>query len=158
MAKNKWSKYYLGLFLLFACEGNQIYQNTHTLAQQTWPATAVQTFTFQVVDTTQAYDIDLCIKNTQAYPYQNFFIAYALQDQAQQLLQNGLEDYMLFEEKTGKPLGTGYGKIKNNQFVLLKNYYFTEPGLYTLNLTQFMRTQNLGGVHAIGIKVNKVQQ
>ncbi len=152
--KNK-CLYSLLWLLCWACQSTTIYQETHTFPKKSWPATAIQRFTFQVSDTTQAYDICLLVKNTPDYPYQNLFIAYELQDGNAQLWQKELKDYGLFEKKTGKPLGTGWGKTKKHQSILLQGHHFAEPGEYTLNLTQFMRTEDLVGIAAIGIQVNK---
>jgi gliding motility-associated lipoprotein GldH len=140
--------------LCWACEGNHIiYQNTHTLAHKIWPTTAIEHFTFYIADPTQAYDIALLITNNPTYPYQNLFISYELKGEKEHLLQRGLQEGMLFEPKTGKPLGTGWNKKKNHQFVLLRGCQFPNPGTYQVDLTQFMRTEDLAGIEAIGIQV-----
>jgi gliding motility-associated lipoprotein GldH len=145
----------IGLLCL-ACEGNHtIYQNTHTLVHKIWPTTAIQHFTFQVVDTTQAYDITLLVSNNPTYPYQNLFVSYDLQDEKEHILQKCLKEYRLFDPKTGKPLGIGWNKKKSHQFVLLQGYQFANSGTYHLALTQFMRTEDLAGIEAIGIQVSK---
>jgi gliding motility-associated lipoprotein GldH len=62
----------------------------------------------------------------------------------------------LFDEKTGKPNGnSGLGDIYDQQFLLLKDYAFTQPGDYTIQFEQFMRTDSLQGVLAIGVRVEK---
>lgn len=158
MAKSIWTNSWIGLLLLCACETTTIYQNTATLADHTWPADSLLNFSFHVHDTTQPYDIYLMVKNTQEYPYQNLYITYYLEDATQTLLNTELRNYALFEVKTGKPWGSGWKKVKSHAFIVLKDHHFLWPGLYTLKLAQFMRTEALPGLHAVGIKVAKSTQ
>jgi gliding motility-associated lipoprotein GldH len=144
----------IGLLCL-ACEGNTIYQKVYTLSNKIWPATAIQHFTFHVSDTIQAYEIILLITNNPTYPYQNLFVSYDLQNEKEHLLKRELQEYRLFEPKTGKPIGAGWCKKKSHQFILLQGYQFPSPGTYHLYLTQFMRTEDLAGIEAIGIQVSK---
>ncbi|MEM7055788.1 MAG: gliding motility lipoprotein GldH [Bacteroidota bacterium] len=153
MAKNIWTNSWIGLLLLCACKTATIYQNTTTLADRIWPADSLLNFSFHVQDTAQPYDIYLVVKNTQDYPYQNLYITYYLEDTTKKLLNTALKNYTLFEVKTGKPRGSGWGKVKNHEVIALQDYHFPFPGLYTLKLAQFMRTEALPGLHAVGIKV-----
>ena len=62
----------------------------------------------------------------------------------------------LFDEKTGKPQGTsGLGDIYDQQLLLLQNHKFNQAGKYTIQYEQFMRTDTLQGVLAIGVRVEK---
>lgn len=152
MAKNKWA-YWLGLCLFYACGQTTIYQSSISLNGSQWPESTVIDFSFQVKDETQVYDIYLLVKNTPAYPYQNLYITHYLEDGTQQLLHKELKNYVLFESKTGKPLGKGGGKSKHHEFLVTTGHRFSQPGLYTLKLAHFMRTAMLPGIQAIGIKV-----
>ena len=144
---------YLGVLLLFACESTPIYQNKVTLTDHAWPAEELLNFSFQVQDTAQLYDIYLVVNNTQAYPYQNLYITYYLEDATQALCNSELKNYPLFEAKTGKPLGKGWGKVKSHALIVLQGHHFSCPGWYTFKLAQFMRTEALTGLQAVGIKV-----
>ena len=120
----KYYQYYLIGLLCLACEDNHtIYQNTHTLSHKIWPATAIELFTFYIADPTQAYDIALLITNNPTYPYQNLFVSYELKGEKEHLLQRGLQEGMLFEPKTGKPLGKGWNKKKSHQFVICSFFW-----------------------------------
>lgn len=153
MAKNKWRYCWIGLLLFCACGQLAIYQNRVSFAHCQWPVDAVLDFSFQISDTAQAYDIALLVKHTQDYPYQNLYITYYLEDDASHLLHKELKNYALFDVKTGKPLGRGRWKSKSHTFSVAANQHFSHPGLYTLKLEHFMRTDTLPGLQAIGIKV-----
>lgn len=153
MAKNIRTNSWIGLLLLCACKTTTIYQNTTTLADCTWPADSLLNFSFHIQDTAQPYDIYLVVKNTQDYPYQNLYITYHLEDTTKKLLNTALENYTLFEAKTGEPRGSGWGKVRTHELIILQEHHFLAPGLYTLKLAQFMRTEALPGLYAVGIKI-----
>lgn len=152
MAKNK-GAYWLGLCLFYACGQTAIYQSSISLEGSQWPESTVLDFSFQIKDETRSYDIYLLVKNTSAYPYQNLYVTYYLEDGTKQLLRKELKNYALFEPKTGTPLGKGGGKSKHHEFLVTAGHCFSQPGLYTLKLAHFMRTATLPGIQAIGIKV-----
>jgi gliding motility-associated lipoprotein GldH len=87
-------------------------------------------------------------------PYQNFYVTYYLQGAAEGgLLDKALCHYELFDLKSGKPLGSGLGKCKKQQHLLIKGCKFSQAGIYTLKLEHFMRTEILHGLRAVGVKV-----
>ena len=153
MAKNKWRYWLLGSFLFYACGNTSIYQAFTSLEHSQWPASSVLDFSFQVEDETRPYDIYLLVKNTQDYPYQNLYVTYYLEGAAHHLLREELKNYPLFDIKTGRPRGKGWIKSKRHEFLLINGYYFSQPGLYTLKLEHFMRTDYLPGLQTIGVKV-----
>jgi gliding motility-associated lipoprotein GldH len=145
--------YWVVLLLLCACEPVTVYQNTITLPEAQWHVDFLPEFQFQVKDAKEPHYIYLIVEHTPNYPYQNLYLTYYLEDDTQTLRETSLKNYKLFDAKTGKPLGSGFGKTKHHAFVLLNNYAFSQPGLYTLKLEQFMRADALPGLQAIGIKV-----
>jgi gliding motility-associated lipoprotein GldH len=150
--------YCLILFICLACEDSIIYQEKHVCMHQLWPTTTAQEFSFPITDSTQAYDIILLVTNQPDYPYQNLFVAYTLKTATTQTLQQGLSNCILFEPKTGKPLGEGWFQSKKHQFVVLPGYQFQQPGNYCIELNQFMRTDTLQGIQSIGIQITKARQ
>jgi gliding motility-associated lipoprotein GldH len=140
------------------CETNIVYRYSHKLADCKWHRDAPLQFNFDIQDTTQAYNIYLFINNTPGYPHQNFYFTYYLKDNSSALLATELKNYLLFEPKTGKPLGKGWTKNKSHEVIMIQNHYFVHPGTYTLELAQFMRTEILPGICTIGIKICKSNQ
>lgn len=145
----------VSLWLLYACQPSSIYKDKVKFTDQVWQLALTPTFRFQVEDTTQPYHIFFYIKNSLEYPYRNLYITYYLEDAAGSSLCTELKNFELFDAKTGKPLGQGWGQTQSQEFLLLENYRFPR-GEYTLKVEHFMRTDNLPGVRAIGIKVSKV--
>ncbi|OJW66751.1 MAG: hypothetical protein BGO68_00235 [Candidatus Amoebophilus sp. 36-38] len=146
------------MLIFTACETNTIYFYRHKLPDCKWHRDMPLAFNFNVQDTTQAYDVYLLIENTPQYPYQNFYLTYYLKDNSLTLLTTELKNYLLFEPKTGKPLGKGWTKNKSHEVIMMKSHYFTHPGTYRLELDQFMRTEILSGICSIGIKICRSSQ
>lgn len=141
--------------LLGACQGNTIYTHIYKLDGGIWHRDKPANFNFTIQDTTQGYDIYILVTNTSDYPFQNLYVTYYLKNSQLEEIATELLDYLLFEPKTGKPLGKGWTKNKNHEVIVLKNYYFKAPGTYMLELVQFMRKEMLPGIQAIGIKICK---
>lgn len=147
---------YIILFFSF-CEGNTLYTSTRPIDGCTWDRKASCIFSFSIPDSTQTYDIYLLLKNTSTYPYQNFYLTYYLRDPDCHVLDTSLNNYWLFEAKTGKPLGKGWSWRKHHyhELILVKQHQFATAGEHSLELCQFMRVEKLQGICAIGIKVSK---
>ena len=63
---------------------------------------------------------------------------------------------LLFDAKTGKPLGkSGIGDLYDHRFILLNNYKFKNKGKYRIVFEQFMRMDTLPGIMAVGLRVEK---
>jgi gliding motility-associated lipoprotein GldH len=150
-------KWLIGLLILIfsGCQTSTIYTVTYTLSDYLWHRKDNVKFNFYIQDTTQPYDIYLLIKDTPNYPYQNLYLTYYLEDIQSTVIATELKNYLLFESKTGHPLGKGWGKNKSHELILLKNYYFSNSGNYTLKLAQFMRIETLPGIQKVGIKICK---
>ena len=158
MISSTWRISWLSVLLFFTCEWTGTYQKVVALEHDQWPVAHVLDFSFSIEDAAQAYDVCLLVKNTQAYPYQNLYVTYYLEDATQHLLDTKLKNYAIFDAKTGKPLGKGLWKNKRHRFSLVANHRFPRPGSYTLKLVQFMRTDLLPGLQAVGIRVMRSKQ
>ena len=143
----------IALLLLGACKRNAVYQHTITLPAAQWPTTLLPQFQFTIQEEAQPYDIYLQIDSTPSYPFHNLHVNYYLKDAASKILQEAMRTYTLFDTKTGKPLGNGWGTTKKHTVALLVNHQFSQPGTYTLQLAQFMRTHTLAGLSAVSIKI-----
>ena len=149
---------FLIIVLAFAaCDGNRLYESNVDLKNKSWLADSTQSFKFVITDTITQYNVYYNIRNTLDYPYARIFVAWHLQDSTGTSYQEKLQYNYLFDEKTGRPLGkSGIGDIYFHRFELLSNYRFGKPGVYNIKLAQFNRTQNLGGLVTVGLRVEKV--
>ncbi|MTI22034.1 gliding motility lipoprotein GldH [Fulvivirga sp. RKSG066] len=141
-----------------ACDDNRLYEKNVDFNERVWVADSAATFTFNIEDSDQPYNLYLNIRNTNTYPYHNLYVKYVFQDSASsQVINEELVNKNLFNEKTGKPYGSGLGDIFSHQFILLENYEFEEAGIYQIQLKQFMRQDTLEGIVSAGIRVEKAR-
>lgn len=147
---------FLLAFVLFSCDSERVYEKNQDMENRDWLVNDVPKFEFSVDDTTKAYNLYCNIRNSMEYPYSRIFINYSLQDSGRVSVQKNLISAFLFEEKTGKPVGSsGLGDAYDQQVPLLKNYTFKKAGLHSITFEQFMRIDTLHGIHAIGFRLEK---
>lgn len=142
------------VFALWGCDRERVYEKNHDFENRYWAVREKPVFEFDVTDTTQAYSVYCNLRNSIDYPYSRIFIQYSLQDSSGNSLKKDLISSFLFDEKTGKPFGSsGLGDIYDQRIVLLENHTFKKTGKHSLQLEQFMRTDTLEGVLAVGIRL-----
>jgi gliding motility-associated lipoprotein GldH len=141
---------------LFSCDENRIYDTNQDLTGRRWLATEKPEFEFVISDPSARYSIYCNIRNAVSYPYSRLFMNYELMDSTGNALQKNLVSAFLFDQKSGKPFGdSGLGDLYDQRIPLVQNYTFTNPGKYKVRLEQYMRTDTLQGVVAIGVRVEK---
>lgn len=145
------------LLLCSFCNGNTLYTAQTKLIDNIWDRQAACSFSVAIQDATQAYDFYLVLQYMPDFPYQNLHITYQLQNEHGKLMSTALINHLLFDPKTGKPLGKGWGKKKCLKLPLITNYHFKKPGDYSLALVQFMRIEQLPGIASVGIQLCKSQ-
>jgi len=146
-----------GIALIFsACDNNRIYETNQDFADRTWKTTDTAQFQFDINDLGARYNLLCTVRNSLDYPYSRLFVTYHLQDSTGKDLEKKLVSGYLFEEKTGRPMGTsGLGDIYDHRFSLISDYEFHHPGKYKVILQQYMRTDTLEGILAVGVRVEK---
>ena len=141
------------LVLLNCCDNSRVYEKNYDFTERYWLIHDKPAFEF-TVNNGQPYNLYCNLRNSLTYPYSRIFITYTLKNSTGSELKKEMINTFIFDEKTGKPLGSsGLGDIYDQQLLLLKDYTFGESGTYTLHFEQFMRTDTLQGVLAIGLRV-----
>jgi gliding motility-associated lipoprotein GldH len=147
-----------GALSVQSCDKQRLYEKNQDFPQRHWLVTNRPEFTFEIPDTTLKYNVYLNVRNESAFANANLYFNYALYDSLQNQIAHKLVSEFLFDEKSGRPLGTsGLGDIYDHRFLLLKDYRFAHPGNYTVQVEQFMRTDTLRGILAVGLRVEKAE-
>ncbi|WP_186754683.1 gliding motility lipoprotein GldH [Echinicola salinicaeni] len=138
---------------IFSCDSNRVYEEYQGLSGYSW--SVADTLTFEVPSgTAKNLRSTLRIKYNDSYDYYNIYVRYILKDSLDSLLENQLLDINLFDPKTGKPLGEGFGNTYTQQDTLpLKNIEELIP--LKVQLIQYMRSKELKGIESIGLKIEK---
>jgi gliding motility-associated lipoprotein GldH len=145
---------FLSIILLScSCDDSRVFEKNYDFKEREWQVIEKPSFEF-TVDNNQPYNLYCNLRNSVAYPYSRIFINYTLKDSNGLELKKEMINTFLFNEKTGEPIGSsGLGDIYDQQLLLLKDYNFKQPGIYTIQFEQFMRTDTLQGVLAVGLRV-----
>jgi gliding motility-associated lipoprotein GldH len=141
------------IVLLSSCDDSRVYEKNYDFDKREWVVNEKPSFEF-TVSSNQDYNLYCNLRNSVTYPYSRIFINYTLKDSSGLELKKEMIKTFLFDEKTGEPIGSsGLGDIYDKQVILLKDYSFKQPGTYTVQFEQFMRTDTLQGVLAVGLRV-----
>ena len=147
--------FFLLLALLVAsCDRERLYEKNHDFDDRAWLVSDQPVFDFEIADTVKTYNLYCNIRNSVKYPYSRIFINYSLQDSTGTSVSKNLISAFLIVEKTGKPIGSsGLGDVYDQQIPVLKKYRFAKPGKYSMKFEQFMRTDTLAGILAVGFRL-----
>lgn len=144
--------------LAIGCDSNRVFENNIDFKDRSWKINDPATFNFQISDTTKKYNVLMDIRNSIDYPYARLFVNYSLKAADSTTLSKQLISVYLFEQKTGKPLGSsGLGDIYDHQFSILKRFSFGKAGSYQMKFQQFMRMDTIPGILAVGLRIEEAQ-
>jgi gliding motility-associated lipoprotein GldH len=140
------------------CTPRNDFKAINDLKNNAWPIDSTQSFTFTIADAGKSYDFYYLIRNATTYPFYNLYIKRSLTDSTTKVMSKSMEELILFDANTGKPLGSGLGDIFDHKFKIesLSNYHFPRAGEYTFSVVQNMRQDPLLGVMSIGVSIEPV--
>ena len=140
------------LILVFsACTDGRIYEDFHSLPSQNWGIKDSLVFDIKDIELVNTPDL-VAVKFNEEYAFSNCYLRVISKDSSGVILDNKLVNLILFDPKSGEPLGEGFGNTYTR--------YDTLPFLFdqntkTVTLLQYMRQDQLPGVEAVGIKILK---
>ncbi len=153
-------KVYILVICLFAgtlasCDSGAVHKELIDFDDAVWEVDDVKSFEFTIEDNSKSYSINYLLRNAVQYPFYNIYLKSWLKDSTGIELKSGMEELLLFDEKTGKPLGDGLGdlfdhRINASQY---KNIKFPYKGKYTFEIQQNMRPDPLEGILSVGMEV-----
>jgi gliding motility-associated lipoprotein GldH len=148
---------FIGLIICFlSCDDERVYEKNLDFNSRTWLITEKPEFEFNINDTLQSYNLYCNLRNSLEYPFARIFITYYLKDSSGSVLEKKLVRQLLFDDKTGEPQGeSGLGDIYHHRIPLKIHHQFKNPGKYSVSFEQFMRTDTLTGILAVGLRVER---
>lgn len=139
--------------LLFAnaCTGDRMYEEFHSFDTRTWNEKDSVFFDLSKVEQLNGKNL-IGIRFSEDFPFSNLYVRVISQDSSRKILDNKLINIPLFDSKTGKPRGNGFGET----FVFYDTLPFPiSSGTNTMVYLQYMRQENIVGIEAVGLKVLK---
>lgn len=143
-------------FFFLSCDDQRVYERNIDFDSRYWLTSEKPELEFEITDSLQSYALYCNVRNSLEYPFARVFVTYYLQDSTGALLQKDLVSEFLFDEKTGEPFGdSGLGDIYHHRIPLIQNFRFPYSGKYRMAFEQYMRTDTLQGILAVGLRVEK---
>lgn len=143
------------LFVFFmACDSSRVYEEYYDFNGSTWNLDSIPSFEFSI-ENTDPKDLFVNLRNTVSYNYQNLYLFYQLNDENGKELESDLINIPVFDEKTGKPFGSG-NSIYEHQHKILASYRFPKNGKYVLKIAQYMREIDLKEIVSVGASIEEI--
>ena len=143
---------------IVACNSNTIIDEQSDIQEGLWHLDSLVAFQFDIEDTTSSYQIQYNVRYAVNYPYYNLFLKYYLEDSTGEILSSELQELILFDKKTGEPLGEGLGDLFDRGVPVFEDQKFAYAGSYSFKVKQFMRMEQLPGILSFGLKVQKPEE
>ncbi len=148
---------FLVFVLLFAhgCSPIDVFEKTATMPKQQWFYNHQPSFSFNITDTSSAYNIFITLRHSDAYKYNNIWLKIGSIAPGDSARYQNL-DLQLASDAKGWD-GDGMDDI----FEVRKNItpgpvHFKSSGKYTFIVSQIMREDPLKNIFNVGIRVEKI--
>ncbi|WP_159461381.1 gliding motility lipoprotein GldH [Dysgonomonas massiliensis] len=158
-------KYFIILISFLAlgfisCSQKEIYYQYEELKNGKWNQTTECVFYVDSAsyDSLQSYDILLEVVHNNSYKYQNLWIGYTLELDADSIYTNKQEKEYIIADSEGKWYGSGFGSSYQISMPLLKNVYFDKGNVrknHRIRISHRMTDNPLIGIEKVGIKIEK---
>lgn len=140
-------------FFMVSCDNQKFFDNSISLTDDIWPSDKEMLFKVEIEDTISPYRFFINIRNSTSYRYSNIYFFLITEFPGGGMSRDTIE--CTLADKTGKWLGKGTGKYRDNRVYIRENIKFPRQGTYTLRLNQAMREQELAGISEAGIRLEK---
>jgi len=143
----------IALFSFISCNSQIKYQSYQNFDDGNWYYDSLAIFEFNITEPNTSYDLSFLVRNSISYPFYNLYTQYELVNQDESLLIKGMKESNLMNIKTGEPFGKGVGDLFDHSILLVPHYQFKDTGTYQIKLRQFMRTDTLSEIFAVGFQI-----
>ncbi|WP_235893379.1 gliding motility lipoprotein GldH [Litoribacter populi] len=138
----------MGLSFFSACDQNRVFEEFQGMPSIRW--TIEDTVSFDTNFEMEGNTAFVAIRYNTDYDYHNLYVRYFLNDSVSQNVEEKLVNLQLFDPKTGKPLGDGFGST----YTLYDTLPLEHPG-QSISFVQYMRQKELKGIEAVGFKITR---
>ena len=146
--------------LMSACSSEAVHKDLVDFDGYQWAAEDIQSFEFEIDDNSKSFQLNYLLRNAIQYPFYNIYLKSALKDSSGNILGQGMEDLVLFDQKTGKPKGDGLGDLFDHRIgaALYKDLKFPYNGKYSFEIQQNMRPDPLVGIMSISFEITQPRE
>lgn len=142
--------------LFFACsDSGVVIDESHNFPTSGWIQKQPMHFNVRIPVDSASYALYVVVRQNNAYPFYNLYFSPSILDESGKTLQRGLAEAILYDPKTGKPKGAGFGDIYEKKFLVYPALQFPKKGAYKIQIEQSMRVDTLAGMVSIGLLLEK---
>lgn len=147
--------YYVLGFMVFicSCESERIFEIHHKLENSEWQMLDTLYFSLNEMEELP-YKAIVGVNYTDDYEFHNLYLRYIFRDSLDRVQYDSMVNLSLFDPKTGKPLGGGFGK-RYTKFDTLPIDFDSEKNIAKASLVHYMREDQLLGLSSVGLKLIK---
>jgi gliding motility-associated lipoprotein GldH len=141
------------MFILLSCDSSRMFDHSVNIPAEGWHMDSSATFTIEVTDTITKNTFFINLRNNNDYSYRNFYLFLNTTFPDGTLARDTIE--LILADRTGKWLGKGFGRIRDNQIEVRSELRFPLIGTYIFGIEQAMRDTLLAGIENVGIRIEK---
>ncbi|WPR75815.1 gliding motility lipoprotein GldH [Algoriphagus sp. NG3] len=149
MNKVKHCLFILLILVFQACSDGRVYEDFHNMPNHSWSVADSLVFELEDVQLINTPNL-IAVKFNEDYAFSNCYLRIISKDSSGVILDNKLVNIKLFDQKSGEPLGKGFGNSYTRYDTLP---FFFPQNTKSVTLLQYMRQDRLPGVEAVGIKI-----
>jgi gliding motility-associated lipoprotein GldH len=139
--------------LLAACNKNVVYNKYETFKDSEWHAKDKAVFDVEITDTQSLNNINLMVRHSDAYPYNNLFLFVTTKYPDGKSKTDTME--IVLANQKGEWYGSGAGDIYDLKIPVKKNVRFPLGGKYQFSFEQGMRVDPLPLILDLGFEIEK---
>jgi gliding motility-associated lipoprotein GldH len=141
----------LFILAMTACDQGRIYDETYAIGGDGWDRDSIFHYEVEITDSLQVSNFFISIRNNTDYSYSNIYLFLTTEFPNGHATTDTIE--CILADKTGRWLGNGSGRIKDNLIMLQHSLRFPLTGSYHFYLEQGMRDACLSGIEDIGLRI-----
>jgi gliding motility-associated lipoprotein GldH len=138
----------IGLIGVTSCDQNRLFEDYQGMSMMQWADTDTVSFTYQTVD--RNAEAFLAVRYNDSYDFHNLYVKYQVLDSLDGVMEENLINLQLFDPRSGRPQGEGFG----NTYTLYHRLPINNWGK-NYRFIQYMRQPQLSGIEAVGLKIEK---
>lgn len=149
------SKLFLFLLVLgiASCNTDRVFEEYQGMPELHWNVEDTVGFEIEAIDANTSLPL-LGLRYNDTYEFHNLYVRYLLTDSVGKVVADSLVNIHLFDAKSGKPLGSGFGNVYT-KFDTLPNLGIPQGQKHQYRFIQYMRTEELKGIEAVGLKISR---
>jgi gliding motility-associated lipoprotein GldH len=141
--------------IFFSCETIDLYEKHVNIPKREWSRTNTPSFSFDILDTLNTYDLYVVLRHADAYNYNNIWMDLEWKSPNDSVRKQQVEITLANGERW---LGTGMDDIfEVRRKITARPVRFTQMGKHTFTLRHSMRQDPLSHILNVGFRVEKTK-